>query len=257
MLYAKRYGSGSRVLVAYHGWGGDHRTFEPIVSLLPSDTTLISVDLPGYGQSAPPSAWTINSLTDALVENIGQLRVSRFTLLGNCSGAILALLVAHRIEVQVERLVLIDPFAFMPWYFSLFLNRRIGRKAYSLTFETSVGRSVTNMALRHRRTDETNLTRSFESVDHGVVYEYLGLLGTIDSVDRFQGLAVPVDIAYGEKTFAAVKKSLPEWKRALPQARSYELAGAGHLPIEEATRALADVLFMKTSSMPLTRNASR
>jgi pimeloyl-ACP methyl ester carboxylesterase len=257
MLYAKQYGSGSRVLVAYHGWGGDYRTFEPIVPLLPFDTTLISVDLPGYGQSAPPSAWTINSLTDALVDHIGQLQISRFTLLGNCSGAILALLVAQRIEAQVERLVLIDPFAYMPWYFSLFLNGEIGRKAYTLTFGTSVGRFVTNMALRHRRTDETNLTRSFESIDHRVVYQYLGLLGRIEGVDRFRGLTLPVDIVYGEKTFKAVKDSLPRWKQVLPQTRSHELAGAGHLPIEEATQALANVLFMKASSKPLTRNPSR
>ena len=60
---------------------------------------------------------------------------------------------------------------------------------------------------------------------------------------QFRGVGLPVDILYGEKTFSAVRKSVQEWKEALPQAGLTELAGVGHLPILEATDAVAKKVY--------------
>ena len=60
---------------------------------------------------------------------------------------------------------------------------------------------------------------------------------------QFQGLRLPVDILYGEKTFSAVRRSVEEWKAALPQATLKKLAGVGHLPIFEGTKEVLKVVF--------------
>jgi pimeloyl-ACP methyl ester carboxylesterase len=69
------------------------------------------------------------------------------------------------------------------------------------------------------------------------------MLDGIDGIAGFAGVRQPIDIAYGQRTFAAVRRSVQEWQRLWPQARAFELAGGGHLPIEEATGPLARLIF--------------
>ena len=56
-MFVEQYGNGPRTFLAFHGWGGDHREFAPLAARLPDDVRLLSVDLPGYGQSPKPPRW--------------------------------------------------------------------------------------------------------------------------------------------------------------------------------------------------------
>src|SRR5215468_8159491 len=234
-MHVECYGSGSRVYFGLHGWGGDHATFAPLTRYLPAGAALYSADLPGYGRSPAPRSWELAAITDEIADAIAGVD-SPVTVIGNCSGAVFALLAA-------ERLILIDPFAYLPWYFKIFLNKRIGRYAYYSTFANPVGRWLTNLSLSKHRTADTNLTESFVSVSHDVAYRYLALMGELDDIARFSQLRLPVDLIYGARTFGAVKESIALWRGVWPQARRHELAGAGHLPIQEATEQLSEIVF--------------
>lgn len=241
-MHIKCYGSGSQVYFGLHGWSGDYTTFAPLAAYLPAGAALYSVDLPGYGRSPEPRSWELSEITDEVAQAVAAIG-SPVTVIGNCSGAIFALLAAERLPDRIERMILIDPFAYLPWYFKIFLNNRIGRYAYYSTFANPMGRWLTNLSLSRRRTADTNLTESFVSVNHEVAYRYLALLGELDDVVRFSRLRVPVDLIYGSKTFGAIKESIRIWRDVWPHARCHELAGAGHLPIQEATGQLSEIVF--------------
>lgn len=236
------YGSGSRVYFGLHGWSGDHSTFAPLTRYLPAGVTLYSADLPGYGRSPAPRRWEATAITDEIARAIDDINLP-VTLIGNCSGAVFALLAAERLPHRIERLILIDPFAYLPWYFKIFLNKRIGRYAYYSTFANPVGRWLTNLSLSKHRAADTNLTESFVSVSHDVAYRYLEVLGELDDIARFSRLRLPVDLIYGARTFGAIKESIGLWRGVWPHARCHELAGAGHLPIQEASRQLSEIVF--------------
>jgi pimeloyl-ACP methyl ester carboxylesterase len=68
-------------------------------------------------------------------------------------------------------------------------------------------------------------------------------MGELDGVGRFGRLRRPVDLIYGARTFGAIKKSIRLWRGVWPHAQCHELAGAGHLPIQEATRQLSEIVF--------------
>ncbi|HZG53507.1 MAG TPA: alpha/beta fold hydrolase [Pyrinomonadaceae bacterium] len=249
-MYVKRYGTGEHELYfGLHGWSGDHRTFAPLAAHVPARASLYSADLPGCGQSPAPPRFDLESVTAEIVAAVrGALAAAppraAITLIGNCSGAILGLLVAEQIRERVGRLVLIDPFAYWPWYFRVFVARSFGRYAYRTTFANPLGRWLTNQSLRSRRTAATDLTDSFGRIDHDVAQSYLALLAQVGGVERFESLrGVPIDIVYGERTFGAVKKSVSMWQGVWPQARARALAGAGHLPLLEATAQLAGIVF--------------
>ena len=242
-MHVERYGAGPEVYLGLHGWGGDHRVFAPIAAQLPSSASLYSADLPGYGRSPAPRGWDPASIVDEIISAIEAIGADRVTLIGNCSGANLALLAATKLGPRIGRLVLIDVFAFMPRYFRLFTNQSYGRYAYYSAFANPLGRWLGNQSLRGHRTAETDLTSSFFSIDHEVTYHYLLMLAQIEGLEQFRNLTMPIDIAYGERTFGAVKRSVAQWLALWPQARGVELKGAGHLPIDEATEQLCRIIF--------------
>src|SRR5947209_5395944 len=149
-MYIEKYGSGDRVFFGLHGWGGDHTTFMPFVRQLPENVTFYSADLPGYGKTPAPREWMLSALSEEIVTAIDTIKAMRIVLLGSCSGAILGLLAAQALRNRVARIVLIDPFAYMPFYFKLFVATDFGKIAYYTTFANPVGRWLTNMSLKNR-----------------------------------------------------------------------------------------------------------
>jgi pimeloyl-ACP methyl ester carboxylesterase len=250
-MYFAKYGSGQNVFVGFHGWSGDHRTFEPLVKYLPENVTFYSADLPGIGNSPSPKEDTLQQVITEIIDGLCSLQAPAFTILGSCSGGLIGLFVAKYLqeagrEKELKRLILIDPFAYFPWYFKVFVSPQIGKigwYAYCTTFANPVGRWITNMSLHKRRTEEAHLTSSFTEVNHRITYKYLQLLAEGGIADQFSAVSTPVVILYGEKTFNVVHESVRIWQRILPKVISYELKGTGHLPIVEAPNELARRLF--------------
>jgi pimeloyl-ACP methyl ester carboxylesterase len=248
-MFVERHGRGPEVYFALHGWGGDRRTFAPLAPYVPDGASLYSADLPGCGDSPAPCEWSVGRVVEEIVETVREVvpvsRVTplRLTLVGNCGGAVFALLAAEVLSERVGRVVMIDPFAYLPRYFRLFLAGDFGRRAYAATFANPVGRWVTNQSLRGRRSATADLTASFAETDHEAARHYLALYDEVGSVERFRGFGARVDIAHGDKTFGAVRKSLALWLDVLPHARVRELEGAGHQPIAEAPAQTARVVF--------------
>jgi pimeloyl-ACP methyl ester carboxylesterase len=242
-VFVERHGRGPEAYFALHGWGGDRRTFAPLAPFVPGAATLYAADLPGCGNSPRPRAWTLDRVIEEIVEAVREIEATQVMLVGNCGGAVFALLAARELGGLVGRVSMIDPFAYLPLYFKLFNAGEFGRRAYHTTFANPVGRGLANQSLRGRRAGAADLTASFAGADHEAARRYLALYEEVGGVEIFRGLQVPVEIAYGERTFGAVKRSLPLWRGVLPQARVRELKGAGHQPFAEAPGEVSEVIF--------------
>ncbi|HEX8282908.1 MAG TPA: alpha/beta fold hydrolase [Pyrinomonadaceae bacterium] len=242
-MFVERHGWGEEVYLALHGWGGDRRSFAPLAPFVPERASLYAADLPGCGHSPRPREWSVASVVEEVVEAARSVAPARVSLVGNCGGAVFALLAAKALGAACVRVTMIDPFAYLPRYFRLFLAGEFGRRAYDATFATPLGRWLTNRALSSKREGAGDLTETFADADHEAARRYLALFDELGGVEIFRGVETPVEIVYGEKTFGAVKRSLGLWRGVLPQALVRELRGAGHLPLEEATAEVAEVIF--------------
>lgn len=244
-MYVERHGTGERAYLCLHGWGADRRVFAPLAAHVASDASVYAADLPGCGSSARPREWSVEAIVAEVSEAIHALDTPRVTLVGHCGGAVFALLAAREEASArlVERVIAIDPFAYLPRYFRLFTGDGFGRRAYEATFANSFGRWLTNKTLNAGRDERTDLTASFGATDHEAARHYLSLFASIESVEVFRGMRAEVDLVYGERTFGAVKKSVELFKGVLPRARAIQLAGARHMPLTEATEQLARVVF--------------
>jgi len=254
-MFVKEYGTGKRLFLCLHGWGGDHREFAPLAYRAPDDVCLLSIDLPGYGLSPKPGEWSLNAITDGVLAILKTRDIRCCTLIGFCSGAGLALMLASRTPAKVERVAMIDPFAFVPWYFRLFLYGDFGRHAYATTFKTQVGRKITDWVLKRLQTSDANFSNAFVNLDHDVTLRYLQMLSRVDIHQRFKNLNVDIDILYGEHTFAAVRRSVEIFRSLLPQVKVRELRGVGHLPMIKGAAQLAAFIFEDSSTYGLARES--
>lgn len=240
-LSVTAWGEGEARFIALHGWGGSHGTFMPMVSMIPSGARIEAPDLPGYGTSALPDRWETDRVAEMVADSVAM--DEPVTVIGNCTGGVIGAELAKLRPERVKRLVMIDPFAYVPWYFSIFLKGSFGKMAYRTTFASPIGRFFTNQALRGKRTGDSDLTASFERVDHEAVHSFLRMMYEHEGPARYADLNLPVDVVIGEKTFSAVRKSSRLLQETWPNVRIHTLAGAGHLPIEEQTEAVARVVF--------------
>lgn len=241
-MNTKVYGAGPSFVLAIHGWGGDHREFAPIAAGVPATHRVVSVDLPGYGGTSKPSRWALAEIVRALGEQLDALPPP-VTLAGYCSGAALAMMVARGREARVARLVLIDPLAFVPWYFRLFTWGEFGRRAYQTTFGRRMGRAATDRILQARQKTDASFTGAFADLDPEVTLAYLRMFRGAEDLAPYAGYRMPVDLCRGEHTFEAVDTSVRRLQALWPQARVHILRGTGHLPMVKGAAALRAILF--------------
>jgi pimeloyl-ACP methyl ester carboxylesterase len=235
-------------VVGFHGWSGDHTTFDPLIQKLPEAVSFYSFDLPGCGKSPKPKVWEIRSVARSIAEEVAGLSKEKVTLVGSCTGGLMALFVARELLEMgrggvVGRLVMIDPFAVCPWYFRIFLTPLFGLLMYGVTFANPLGRWITDLFLKERRGSDVSLTESFVRVDHRVSLATLRMFERAGEPEQFRGMDIPVEIIRGEKTFTAVKQAVERWKGVWPEMSVHILAGVGHLPIEEASEAVRKIVF--------------
>ncbi|HEX8119374.1 MAG TPA: alpha/beta fold hydrolase, partial [Pyrinomonadaceae bacterium] len=174
-MFVERHGRGPDVYFALHGWGGDRRTFAPLAPFVPEGASLYAADLPGCGDSPRPNAWAVGCVVDEVVRAVRSIEADSLTLVGNCGGAVFALLAARELGATLNRVSMVDPFAYLPRYFRLFNAGEFGRRAYDATFANPLGRWLTNQSLRGRRAGAADLTASFAEADHEAARAYLAL----------------------------------------------------------------------------------
>jgi pimeloyl-ACP methyl ester carboxylesterase len=102
-------GTGEPALVLVHGWALDRHVWDGEVPRLAGQRRVITLDLPGHGESGRERArWTLAGFgadVKAVVEAVGAARI---LLVGHSMGGPIVLEAARRMPVRVKGIVLVD-----------------------------------------------------------------------------------------------------------------------------------------------------
>lgn len=248
ILHTKTYGTGERIYLGVHGWGAEHRkSFSELIAQLDGhDVALVGVDLPGCGESPELDDWSWDAVTRALVETIDTIEPDKkLNLIGSCSGSFHVLEAALARPERVEQLILLEPFAFMPWYFSIFLTPIAGLALYHSVFNNPIGKAITSLNMRRNKLNEDyDMVGAFANgMDIMVPYRYLGYYDAIPGHEVYAGVDAPVRIIYGANTFGAVRESVNRWRENWPTLDAHALEGVGHMISQEAPDRVAALIF--------------
>jgi pimeloyl-ACP methyl ester carboxylesterase len=253
MLRVPQGASDTRVLVLLHGRGHGATVWFPCLPMLAARLPVLAIDLPGFGGSvggdAPGNAnaaarFFVDPIETLLVrEYRGYHKARRYVLAGHSLGALVALELALRAQVPVERLILIDAMGLGPTittasrlFFRLHPERlahRLGRRRFEQLNPppaTPLGRRVADLEFEllmacspGRRT----AARAFDRL--------CPLFGAaFHRRDRLREVSVPVLILWGDRDRAIPVSNAIE---AAPLVHQVELArfrDLGHSPHLEA-----------------------
>ena len=86
------------LLFALHFLGGSARSWEPVARALGDGPTCVPVDLPGFGNAAGATGFSVDAMADHVAAVIRSRAPARFALAGHSMGAKVALALARRSE---------------------------------------------------------------------------------------------------------------------------------------------------------------
>ena len=138
-LHYLRMGSGSRLLIAFHGYANNATLFYPFQRHLGQDFTIISIDLPHHGQSVWPDTQMLHKqdLIDLVHQLCREYQAEQVSLLGYSLGGRVCLTITQLIPRLVEQVLLIasDGLVFNPLYY--FVTRTLFGKRLFRSFLTN------------------------------------------------------------------------------------------------------------------------
>ena len=102
-------GAGDPALLFLHGWCCDRTFFAPQFDYFSATHRVVSVDLPGCGESAVPSEYSIEAFASEVGELAGALGLGRAVVFGHSLGALIALVLAQQTPQFVAAVVMVDP----------------------------------------------------------------------------------------------------------------------------------------------------
>jgi pimeloyl-ACP methyl ester carboxylesterase len=98
----------TKTIVCLHGWGASKESFTELRAALgESDITILSPDLPGFGQEPEPSTpWNVDDFADWVTTFIRKNVSGPFHLLGHSNGGRISIKLAARKTLPIEHLYL-------------------------------------------------------------------------------------------------------------------------------------------------------
>jgi pimeloyl-ACP methyl ester carboxylesterase len=239
-------------LVLVHGLGGDRSTWTPVLDALAADYDVISLDLPGFGASAPlPEAVapTPRRLAESVAELLDELTIGTAHLVGNSLGAWITL----ELALMGRARTVTSLCAAGMW------SRALGprpdtpiRKVGGL-ISPLLGAVMAPPAVRRRllaafvahpervpRRDAARMAASYIAAP--------GYVATNREMrsDHFRGAAdidVPVTLAWGEHD-----RLISPRDPGIPGARTVVLKDCGHVPTWDHPELVTDVILQTAGS---------
>lgn len=252
-LAYERQGEGPE-LVLLHGVGHRRQAWNAVLGLLTPHRTVITVDLPGHGDSPPLNAAgedPVHAMGEEVVGLLDELGLEKPHVAGNSLGGALALAAGARGRAATVTGLSPAGFWAAPWQFyytkGVFkamraAGERLGPRAAGLS-GSRAGRAVLGAGIVARpsrlspeqaRGDAVAFLRATAALSE-VLARPVSFTGSV-SPD------VPVTVAWGAKDRLLPISQASVARERIPHARFVLLPGCGHVPMTDDPELVARVL---------------
>ncbi len=101
------FGEGA-VVILVHGWGDNLKNFNKIQISLSESYKVISLDLPGFGESSSPaSGWSLDDFAEFIRDFVDKLGVKTYAYIGHSNGGAILINGLANKTLKADRLILI------------------------------------------------------------------------------------------------------------------------------------------------------
>src|SRR5690554_4962233 len=110
MAYTEFGNQTDRTFVLIHGIGMGRNVFEEVAEVLSADGRVLTLDLPGFGDSPEPgTAVTLEATAEVVARFVAEEARGKVTLVGHSMGTQIGAEIADRHPALLDTLVLIAP----------------------------------------------------------------------------------------------------------------------------------------------------
>jgi pimeloyl-ACP methyl ester carboxylesterase len=268
-LFFYDFGEASKpALILIHGLGDEADSWRHLMPLLSAGGyRLIAPDLPGFGRSLynGTSPWrgriSVNAHAQAVISLVQALSAERpVVLVGSSMGAIISQAAAFKKPGLVKSLILVDGcypvsirpnwglllmgFAGRPWYRAFRKNHEGAWKSlYPYYNDLDAMSEADKIFLRERVIDRVESSGQEEA--------YFASLRSLNSINPFTRVFLSrktktfpgkILLLWGEADRIMPVHKIAVFRALRPDAVFQEIAGAGHLPHQEAPQKTADAI---------------
>jgi len=227
------WGSGDKVLVFLHYFGGSAASWQWVAAQLP-DYHCIAINLPGFGGMPAMEPASLQQYADSVLAELARLNIEKYTLIGHSMGGKIALQVAVRGDRPPQQIVLIAPSPAtrepMP---DEEKKRLLNNHPSKANAETTI-KNATRQSLSDEQ--KTLAIATHVEVDDGAWRWWL-LQGMNHSVaDQLTHLGIPVTVLASHDDPVIPHTTIQQDViGVIPNARLISTQGVGHLiPLETA-----------------------
>lgn len=216
-------GDGSRAVLVLHGWGASIEAAYPIVAGLAPVARVYALDLPGFGESAPPpEPWGVEQYQAFVAAYMDAVGVGRATIVAHSNGGRIAIRMAATEPSRVAKLVLVDAAGIRPkrtfrWY------RRVAM--------AKVGKHAAHYLGRPGARLRDALVSRAASADYAAAGELRPTLVKLVNADLrpfMPRIAAPTLLVWGANDTDTPVAMAQAMERLIPDAGLVVLEGAGH-----------------------------
>jgi pimeloyl-ACP methyl ester carboxylesterase len=227
-----------------HALGADRRVWDPLIGHLRDHREVVTVDLPGFGESPPFDAGepTPRALAAAVAQQLDGLGLDRPHVAGNSLGGWVALELG--LQGVARTVTGIAPAGLWPEPLApkAGIARRLSRTLLPLVgpaAATGLGRRLLLSGVMARPASvpgaaAAHLVRSYALAPGFDAVNAAMRAGRFEALERIR---CPVTLVWPEDDRLV---SRPRW--VPDRVRTIELAGAGHIPMWDATERLSEIL---------------
>jgi pimeloyl-ACP methyl ester carboxylesterase len=255
MLAHDRHGDGAP-LVLLHFLGGHRHVWQPLLPRLTAQRTVITVDLPGFGDSRPlAGSPTLARLTAAVSDTVRELGLERPAVAGISLGGGIAIELAR--AGTVSSAVAISPIGFATVPEMAFAKASIrathaasralagqaDRLAEQAALTAALGAQMFAKPWAVPAEDAAGLVRSMAH-SPGTLPVLRAAMG---QAIVGGGLLAPLTVAWGQRDVLMLPRQGRRAVERLTYAQLVPLAGCGHIPLWDDPEKVADVVLSGTA----------
>lgn len=243
-------------LVLLHGLGHRRQGWDAVVPLLAGERDVITVDLPGHGESPPlegPEVGDYPAMLEAVEKFLLGLGLERPHVAGNSLGGLLAIDLGAR--GRARSVTALSPASFWNraetlWIIGVFrMASFLGARVPDRAVDRLVRSGPARVALfglffgRPGRHDPAVLAEEFKNLgrQRAAIGEVLKRMGRV-TVPPAPPANVPTTIAWGRRDLVLFPYHARRARKAIPGARIVSMPGVGHVPMGDDPAQVAAVL---------------
>ncbi len=186
-------GTGNAVMLL-HGWGGSIQTMKAIANILKDKCRVITLDLPGFGESDIPSTpWNSYDYAECIKKFAEVLGLSSIILFGHSHGGRISIILSSKYSL-VKKLVLIDSAGLIPKrklkYYIKVYSYKLLKKLYTV------------MPIKNREERLEEFYKKYGSADYkqtqGVMRQTMVKVINDNLIDLLTDIKAPTLLIWGE-----------------------------------------------------------